>query len=78
MEDLGEHELKDLQIKKYDQLLDRLYRKPNAHKDILAGIFKDQKEIAKSIEANRLLNRFCEETGVREDRKQKLDDNAPK
>ena len=25
-----------------------------------------------------MLNRFCDETGVREDRKTKLDDNAPK
>ena len=69
---LDEHELKDLEIKKYGQLLDRLYRKPLAHKEILKGIFTDSKQIAKSIEANRLLNRFFDETGVQEDRKLRI------
>ena len=41
MEDLSEHERKDMEIKKYEQLLERLYRKPNAHTEIMSGIFKD-------------------------------------
>ena len=54
MEDLSEHERKDMEIKKYEQLLDRLYNKPNSHTEIMTGIFKDQKGIAKAIEISRL------------------------
>ena len=78
MEDLSEHERKDMEIKKYEQLLDRLYNKPHSHTEIMTGIFKDQKAIAKAIEINRLQNRFCEASGVREERKLKHDDNAQK
>ena len=78
MEDLSEHERKDMEIKKYEQLLDRLYIKPNSHREIMTGIFKDQKGIAKAIEISRLQNSFCKASGVREERKLKHDDNAQK